>query len=88
MPGMEALHRSADTARQLAKDFSGNLALFGHGASLLGAVSGLLDMDPEILNYGALAPPPPSCTAELVLVGGKWRLKSVTNYLASHMKLR
>jgi broad specificity phosphatase PhoE len=85
--GLEALQRSAETARQLTHDFSGNLALFGHGASLLGAVSGLLDADPEILKDGALAAPPPSCTAEIVLIGGRWRLQSVRNYLAAHMQL-
>jgi hypothetical protein len=67
----QALQRSAATAIQLAQDFKGNLALFGHGASLLGAVSGLLDTDPEILKAGALSDPPPSCTAEIVLIGGR-----------------
>ena len=78
--GPEALQRSAETARQLTQDFSGNLALFGHVASLLGVVSGLLDTDPEILKDDALADPPPSCTAEIVLAGGTWHLQSIMNF--------
>jgi broad specificity phosphatase PhoE len=85
--GPQALQRSAATAILLAQDFTGNLALFGHGASLLGAVSGLLGTDPEILKNDALANPPPSCTAEIVLIGGRWHLQSVRNYLAARMKL-
>jgi hypothetical protein len=77
--GPQTLQRSAATAIQLAQDFRGNLALFGHGASLLGAASGLLGTDPELLKADALADPPPSCTAEIVLTGGKWRLQRFKN---------
>jgi hypothetical protein len=79
---LEALQRSAEAAKKLAQDFSGNLALFCRAASLLGAVSGLLGTDPEILKQDALADPPPACTVELVLIDGKWRLQSVGDFFS------
>ena len=45
--GDEALARSAVTARRLVEDFRGNLLMVGHGASILGAVAGLLGVGPE-----------------------------------------
>jgi broad specificity phosphatase PhoE len=79
----EALQRSGEAALRLTQDFSGNLAVFGHGASMLGAVAGLLRMDPEPLKSGTLANPPPSCIAEVVLAGGKGRLHSVRNFFTN-----
>lgn len=40
--GEEALMRSANTGRRLAAEFDGNLILVGHGASVLGAMRGLM----------------------------------------------
>lgn len=80
--GLEALQRSAETAKQLAQDFSGNLALFCHAASLLGAVSGLLAADPEILKADVPADPLPACTVELVLSRGTWHLQAIMNFFS------
>jgi broad specificity phosphatase PhoE len=65
--GEEALRRSGETARALAAEFEGSLALVGHGASLLGALIALLGVAPREapdLGYG--------CLIELVQEDGRW----------------
>jgi broad specificity phosphatase PhoE len=65
--GEQALHRSGETARMLAAEFGGNLAMVGHGASALGALAGLLEVAPESLSdldYGE--------AVELVQERGRW----------------
>ena len=59
--GEEALARSGATARRLVDDFPGDLVIVGHGASVFGAGSALLGVDPEMsrptlgnLPYGAV----------------------------------
>ena len=49
---------------------------------------GLIDTDPAILKKGALAVPPPSCIAEIVLTGGKWRLLGIGNFLEPHLDIQ
>jgi broad specificity phosphatase PhoE len=57
--GEEALRRSAKVARQLVVRYSGNLLLVGHGASVLGALTGLLGCsDTDVIPdtpYGGLS---------------------------------
>jgi broad specificity phosphatase PhoE len=65
--GREALRRSGETARALAVEFEGNLAMVGHGASTLGAWAALLEVAPETLpdlDYGE--------AVELVQERGRW----------------
>jgi len=40
--GEEALHRAGETARLLTEEFSGDLLFVGHGASVMGATTGIL----------------------------------------------
>ena len=68
--GTAALQRSGDTARTLTVAFDGNLAMVGHGASVLGAMTALLEIAPEEavnLGYG--------CLIGLVHRGGRWRVR-------------
>lgn len=44
----EALERSGETARRLAAEFSQDILLVGHGASVLGATKGLVGGSPEV----------------------------------------
>ena len=44
----QALTRAGRTARTLADEFSGNLLLVGHGASVVGAAWGLVPGSPEV----------------------------------------
>lgn len=78
--GEGALERAAVAAIALAHAHEGNLALFGHGASILGAAAGLLRADPERLKLGAWKNPPPSFTAELVQTRRGWELKGVRDF--------
>ncbi len=69
--GDAALQRSGDTARTLAAEFNGNLAMVGHGASVLGAMTALLEIAPKDaidVGYGGLI--------GLVHRGGRWRMRS------------
>lgn len=43
----QALARAGETAQRLVSEFSGNILLVGHGASVLGATAGLLRRSPE-----------------------------------------
>lgn len=69
--GTAALQRSGNAARTLAVEFDGNLAMVGHGASILGAMTALLEIAPEDgvdLGYG--------CLLGLVHRGGRWRVRT------------
>jgi len=70
--GEEALRRSGETARALAAEFEGGLAMVGHGASVLGALTALLGVGPRDapdLGYG--------CLVELVQEDGRWTCGSL-----------
>lgn len=70
--GEEALRRAGETARSLAGEFDGSLAMVGHGASVLGAISALLGTDPREmpdLGYG--------CLIELVQEHSGWTRGSI-----------
>lgn len=68
--GEEALRRSGAVARLLAEQEEGTLVLVGHGASVLGALAGLLEAEPEGLpevGYG--------WAVELRSGNGGWRME-------------
>jgi len=72
--GEEALLRSARVARRLASEFPGDLLLVGHGASVIGAVSGLLG---ELGSAGvreSLRELPYASLVQLVERGATWTL--------------
>lgn len=62
--GEEARDRAGRTARRLAEDFPGHLLLVGHGASVLGAVAGLLRIAPDAVRP-ALGDMPYGCVVRL-----------------------
>lgn len=69
--GTAALQRSGDTARKLTAGFDGNLAMVGHGTSVLGAMAALLETAPQDageLEYG--------CLIGLVHHDGRWRKRT------------
>ncbi|MDH4316222.1 MAG: histidine phosphatase family protein [Gammaproteobacteria bacterium] len=70
--GEEAIRRSATTCLRLANDFEGNLLLVGHGASVLGSLTGLIG---QSAVKGAFADAP-YCSLSKVIrpAGGNWRL--------------
>jgi broad specificity phosphatase PhoE len=85
--GDAALERSAVTAIGLVHGHDGNLALFGHGASILGAAAGLLKADPDRLKQReAWKDPPPSFTAELIRVRGAWEPGLVQDFCTSSQR--
>jgi broad specificity phosphatase PhoE len=72
--GEEALVRSAHAARRITREFAGDLLLVGHGASVLGAASGLLGDAQRFDGGEALPELPYACLVELVDEGAGWRL--------------
>lgn len=62
---MEVLERTAETAQKLTAEFSQDILLVGHGASVLGAAQGLVEGTPEI--NAALC-----CLVKLVRQGEDW----------------
>jgi broad specificity phosphatase PhoE len=60
--------RSAETARELLKDFQGNLLFVCHGASVLGATKGLVGGNPAVRT-------PLCCLVKLSLGNGQWQIE-------------
>lgn len=60
--------RTAETARQLVAEFSGNILLVGHGASVLGSATGLVGSNPKIT--ASLC-----CLVKLVRESDRWRME-------------
>jgi broad specificity phosphatase PhoE len=82
--GDEALARAGRTARHLVDDFQGNLLLVGHGASVLGATAGLLDIDANGVRP-ALGDLPYGCVVKLARHGDThWAIEFVTD--AAHLR--
>ena len=69
--------RTGETARQLAAEFSDDILLVGHGASVVGAAWGLLSSQEDIKA-------PLCCLVKLVLKGDKWivQLNGDTSHLS------
>ncbi|MCT7956213.1 histidine phosphatase family protein [Laspinema palackyanum] len=64
------LERAGETARQLAEEFSGEILLVGHGASVIGATMGLaVDAAETELSAGLC------CLYKLVRQGEKWDME-------------
>ena len=78
--GEEALARSGAVARRLVREFTGDLVLVGHGASVLGATAGLLGREGEALPLEL----PYACLFCLVEKGGGFRLEQCAS--TSHLK--
>jgi broad specificity phosphatase PhoE len=74
--GDDALARSGSTARRLAVEFGGDLLLMGHGASLLGATAGLLELPPSAVQpvLGAM---PYAGVVGLHQYDGRWAIDRV-----------
>lgn len=62
------MRRTAQTAKQLVEEFSEDLLLVGHGASVLGTTVGLVGGDP-IINASLC------CLVKLVRRSGQWKLE-------------
>jgi broad specificity phosphatase PhoE len=73
--GEEALSRSGRVARRLASEFAGDLLFVGHGASVLGAATGLLEEAGSSEATEALPEPPYACLIKLVDQGDGWQLE-------------
>ena len=71
--GLDALRRSGEVTRRLVDAFAGDLVLVGHGASVLGAIAGLLGIEPGSEAEKALPEPPYGSLAGLVKQGTGWR---------------
>jgi broad specificity phosphatase PhoE len=69
--------RTGKTARQLVAEFSENILLVGHGASVVGSAVGLIGGNPAV--NASLC-----CLVQLVCVGKKWEMK--LNGDTSHLK--
>jgi broad specificity phosphatase PhoE len=73
--GERALARAAESATQLVTEFSGNLLLVGHGASVLGATAGLLRQS-AAATEPRLQPIRYCCLVKLVHVDAdEWRME-------------
>jgi broad specificity phosphatase PhoE len=84
--GEEALARSGATARRIVDDFHGDLLIVGHGASILGASAGLLDVAAAAIRP-VLGDMPYGCVVKLVRHNDtSWAidLASDTAHLATH----
>ena len=72
--GEQALERAAHVARRITCEFAGDLLLVGHGASVLGAASGLLGEAHRWDRGGGFPELPYACLVVLVDEGAGWRL--------------
>jgi broad specificity phosphatase PhoE len=70
--GDDALRRSAETARCVARDFAGDVLIVGHGASVLGATAGLLGVSPGEPTHRLLPHIPCACLVKLVCRARSW----------------
>ncbi len=75
--GEMALRRSGQTAKALLESFTGDLLLVGHGASVMGATTGILETPVQVNT-------PLCCLIKLVQQGDRWVME--LNGDTSHLR--